>query len=97
MSPINTLLQGFIAVILIGVFYNVWVTSRSYGGIIGHAIRLLSLGLLFVTVGVIEKILVTLQVIEYTINLSVVQDVLTLIGLIFLALGFSKLASVTKT
>ncbi|HEV8601504.1 MAG TPA: hypothetical protein VGQ87_02805 [Patescibacteria group bacterium] len=97
MSPINILLQGFIAVILIGVFYNVWLTSKSYGGLIGHAIRYLGFGLLFVTLGVIEKILVTFQVIEFTINLSMLQDALTLIGLIFLALGFSKLASIAKS
>lgn len=96
-SEVNLIVQGLIAVIVIGVFYNLFITTRAFGGLIGYAIRLLGIGMLFVTVAVIEKVLLNLGVIQVTTNLSLLQDMLTLVGLFFLGLGFSKLASATKS
>ncbi|OGE81906.1 MAG: hypothetical protein A3H72_02505 [Candidatus Doudnabacteria bacterium RIFCSPLOWO2_02_FULL_48_8] len=93
---LNLVIQGFIAVILVGIFYNVWVSTRVYGGIIGRAVRFLGIGMLFITIAVIEKILLNFALLQATPNLSLAQDVLTLLGLFFLAMGFSKLASVAK-
>ncbi len=92
----SLIIQGLIAAILIGVFYNVWASTKAYGGLIGKAIRFLGIGMLFITIAVIEKILINFSVLVATPNLSLAQDILTLIGLFFLAAGFSKLASIAK-
>lgn len=95
-SQAGIIIQGLIAVIIMGVFYNLWVSTRVYGGIIGLAIRFLGLGMLFVTISAIERVLANLAVIDQNLNLAIAQDIFNLIGLVFLGLGFSKLASVTK-
>ena len=92
----NVLIQGTIAAILIGMFYNVWISTKAYGGMIGTAVRFLALGLLFITIAVIEKILLNFGIIIPSLELNLTQDILTLIGLFFLAMGFSRLASAAK-
>jgi hypothetical protein len=93
---INIIVQGLIAVIIIGMFYTLWTTTRAYGGMIGNSIRLLGFGILFITVAVIEKMLLNFNVIELSANLELAQDVLNLVGLSLLAWGFSKLASAAR-
>lgn len=95
-SQANLIIQFFIAIILIGAFYNLWISTRVYGGIIGAAVRLLGLGMLFITISVIEHVLINFKIIETSVNLSLAQDILTIIGLALLSFGFSKLASATK-
>lgn len=95
-SEINFFIQGLIVAIVIGVFYNLWASTKIYGGLIGKAIRLLGLGMLFIAIAVLERILMNFRIIEGTVNLALGQDILTLIGLFFLGLGFSKLGSVNK-
>lgn len=90
------IIQGCLAVILIGVFYNLWSSTKMYGGLIGTAVRFLGLGMLFVTIGVIERIIINFNVVAGSANVALIQDVLTLIGLILLGIGFSKLAAATK-
>jgi hypothetical protein len=72
------------------------VSTRVYGGVIGKAIRLIGVATLFVAVSAIEKVLVNFGVIDPSLMLSTIQDVMTLLSLIFLGLGFSKLASAGK-
>ncbi|MBI4049276.1 MAG: hypothetical protein HY395_00450 [Candidatus Doudnabacteria bacterium] len=93
----NILIQGIIIAILIGMFYNIWVSSRAYGGIIGSAVKWLGLGMLFITISVIEKALLNYGIITANLELNLAQDILTLIGLFFLAIGFSTLARAAKT
>lgn len=93
---VDLVLQGLLAVIVIGVFYNLYTTTKVYGGIVGKAIRFFGLGMLFVVIAVLEKTLVTLGVLEPTLKLAFLQDVLNLLGLFFLGLGFSRLASAAK-
>lgn len=95
-SSTSLLIQALIAVIVVGVFYNLWTTTKVYGGIIGKAVRLLGFGMLFVTVAVIERVLINFSIIQNSANLAMAQDILNLIGLVLLALGFSKLAAATK-
>jgi hypothetical protein len=95
-SQANLIIQGCLAVILIGVFYNLWSSTKMYGGLIGTAVRFLGLGMLFVTIGVIERIIINFNVVAGSANVALIQDVLTLIGLILLGIGFSKLAAATK-
>lgn len=83
--------------ILIGVFYNLWASTRLFGGAIGRSLRLLGVGLVFITLAVIEKALVNFGAIAFSANLSLIVDVLNLIGLVLLALGFSKLAHSAKS
>ena len=94
---INLIIQALIAIIIIGVFYNLFAITKVYGGLIGKAIRLLGIGLLFITIGVIERSSINFAIIEPSTNLALLQDIFNLVGLIFLGLGFSKLASVNKT
>lgn len=94
--PTNIIIHGLMTAILIGMFYNVWISTRVYGGLIGHAIRLLAVGMLFVTIAVIEKIFLNFGIIHPSVEVSFIQDILTLLGLLFLALGFSKLAAAAK-
>lgn len=92
----NFIVQALIAVIIIGVFYNLYETTKAYGGLIGTAIRFLGIGMLFITIAVIEKVMINLGVLEVSQTLALLQDVLNMTGLLFLGLGFSKLASAAK-
>src|SRR4051812_44909907 len=96
MTPVAILVQGFVAVIIIGGFYSLYNSTKAYGGLIGRAIRLLGVGMLFVVIAVIEKILINFSIIELTANLSLFQDAMDLLGILFLGLGFSRLASASK-
>jgi hypothetical protein len=95
-SEANLIIHGCIAVIIIGVFYNLMITSKAYGGIVGKAIRLIGIATLFISINALEKVLVNFSIIEPTFASSIFQDVMILFGLIFLGLGFSKLASGAK-
>ncbi|HTL39504.1 MAG TPA: hypothetical protein VL306_01705 [Methylomirabilota bacterium] len=92
----NLIIQGCLAAIIVGIFYTLWSSTKVYGGVIGQAIRLLGIGMLFITIAVIERILVNLNIVVITPDVALAQDILNLIGLVFLGFGFSKLGSVTK-
>ena len=95
-SSANLIIQGCIAAVLIGVFYNLMISTKAYGGIVGRAIRLLGIGIIFFSLSAIEHALVNFSIIQPTLQYAILQDVMSLIGLVFLGLGFSKLASGTK-
>ena len=91
----NFVVQGLMVAIVIGMFYNLWASTRAYGGLIGKAIRLLGVGILFISIAVIERVIGNFNIVD-SLFLSVAQDVLNLLGLFFLAFGFSKLAAASK-
>ena len=95
-NPISFLVQGLVAVIIIGAFYSLYSTTKSYGGLIGKAIRFLGVGMIFVVIAVIEKILLNFGVLQVSANLNFLQDGLNLLGILFLGLGFSRLAAAAK-
>lgn len=95
-SNANLYIQAFVAMIVIGMFYNLWISTKLYGGIIGKAVRLFGIGTLFITLAIIEHLLVVFQIIRSDPRLAVAQDAFDLVGLIFLGLGFSALISATK-
>jgi hypothetical protein len=95
-SSANLIIQGCIAAVLIGVFYNLMISTKAYGGIVGRAIRLIGIGITFFSLAAIEHALVTFSIIQPTLQSAVLQDAMSLVGLVFLGLGFSKLASGTK-
>ncbi len=95
-SELNNVLQALIVVIMIGMLYTVWHTARAYGGLIGKAVHMVGIGITLVSAVVLEKIIVNFGVVENTVNLVLIQDVLTLASLVFLFIGFRRLAQVGK-
>ena len=95
-NPVSFFVQGLVAVIIIGGFYSLYASTKAYGGLIGQAIRLLGVGMIFVVIAIIEKILINFSIIQMTTILSLVQDGFNLLGILFLGLGFSKLAAASK-
>ncbi len=95
-SEINNIVQGLLGAIIIGMFYTLWVTTRAYGGIIGKSLRLLGFGILFISIAVLEKMFLNFEIIPESTNISLIQDVLNLIGLALLSWGFSKLAAASR-
>lgn len=95
-SQANLIIQGCVAVIIVGMFYNIWSSTKVYGGIIGKAIRLFGLGMLFITISIIENLLVTFLIIQNSPELALIQEIMNLAGLVFLGLGFWKLSSANK-
>lgn len=95
-SELNLIIQGLLVAIIIGMFYTLLVTTRAYGGLIGKSLRLLGFGILFISISLIEKMLINFGVIDMSTNMSLAQDVLNLIGLVLLAWGFSKLAAASR-
>ena len=96
MSQTTFIIQALIVAIVLGVYYSLYVSTKLYGGLIGKAIKLIGIGMLFITVTVLERIFINFGVLSNTIDIALLQDILNLIGLVFLGLGFSKLASVNK-
>lgn len=96
-SQTNLIIQGCVAAIIIGMFYNLWISSRQFEGNLGKAFRLFGIGMLFVTIGIIERLLVTFSIINASTNIALWQDLLTVFGLVFFEIGFAKLASSRKT
>lgn len=95
-SQANFGIQSLIVAIIIGVFYNLWSNTKVYGGIIGTAVRFLGIGMLFMTVAIIERTMTNFHIIVNNPNVAMAQDIFSLIGLVFLALGFSKLIQATN-
>ena len=95
-STTNYVIQGLVAVIIVGVFYNLLASTKAYGGIVGKAIRLIGIGMLFLAISSIERALVNFSIIGANTNAGLMQDILSLLSLVFLGLGFSKLASGSK-
>lgn len=95
------IVQGFIAVIIIGVAYTLWQTTQAYGGLIGTALKWVGLGIVFFTIESFDRIFGTFG------NLSVldalgfadpvmVHNSLLVLGLLFSGIGFSKLTKIAK-
>lgn len=92
----NLIIQACVGIIIIGVFFSLRSLTKLYGGIIGKAVQLFGLGTLFVTLAIIERLLVDLQVIQPHMNLVLAQHIFDLLGLACLGWGFSKLAAGTQ-
>lgn len=97
MTETNFIIQALIIAIVIGVYYSLYTSTKMYGGLIGTAVRYLGIGMLFITVVVLERIFINFGVIDSSVDIALIQDILSLVGLTFLALGFSKLAAVNKS
>lgn len=95
------ILQGFIAVIIIGVVYSLWQTTKSYGGLIGSALKWIGLGIVFFTVESFDRVFATfgnlsiLNVLGFA-DPDLVHNFLLVLGLLFSGVGFSKLTRIAK-
>ncbi|MBX4188065.1 MAG: hypothetical protein KW793_02930, partial [Candidatus Doudnabacteria bacterium] len=69
---------------------------EEFGGLIGRAIRMIGIGIILISIIVIEKMLINFGVIANSTNIQLVQDGITLISLLFLSLGFKRLATIAK-
>ncbi len=96
-SSSDMVIQVLIGVIIVGVFLNLKNSTKLYGGMIGKAIRLLGFGTLFITLSIIEHLLVTFMVIENTATIAIAQEIMNLIGLALLGSGFFQLVAATKS
>jgi len=95
-SQSNLIIQSLVLVVILGTFYNLKTSTEVYGGIIGKAVRQFGVGTLFITLSIIETLLVTFGIIDNSANLVIAQQIMNLIGLVCLGLGFSTLVSATK-
>lgn len=88
---------------VIGVLFNLWKTTRAYGGIIGQGLRRFGFGIIFLSVEAMDRIAQNFGSRDLLENfvpryyIENVHDVLLLLALFFLALGFSKLSSAVKS
>ena len=88
--------------VLIGVFFNLWKTTRAYGGIIGSGLRRIGVGISFLAVEAIDR--VTFSFSGKTIITGflgqeygpIAHDLVFLLGLFFITLGFLKFSSALK-
>jgi hypothetical protein len=89
-------------VTVIGVVYNLWKTTKAYGGLIGQGLRRFGFGIVFLVAEALDRIAVSFGSRDLFSSfipkyyLSNAHDTLLLLGLLFLAWGFSKLSSAVK-
>ncbi len=92
------IVQGLVVVIIIGVVYSLWQTTKSYGGLIGSALKWIGLGILFFSLEALDRVLGSLSFINglKAFDPTLVHYGMLLGGLLFSAIGFSKLTKVAK-
>lgn len=92
------LIQGLVIIIIIGVVYSLWRTTKTYGGLVGAALKWIGLGMVFFSLEALDRALGNLSFVNYISSVySVsVHDAILLLGLIFSGIGFSKLTKVAK-
>lgn len=92
------LIQGLVVVIIIGVIYSLWRTTKTYGGLVGAALKWIGLGMVFFSLEALDRALgnlgfVTLISSNYS---DIIHNFLLLFGLLCSGIGFSKLTKIAK-
>ncbi len=92
------IIQGLVIVIIIGVVYSLWQTTKSYGGLIGAALKWIGLGMAFFSLEALDRVLGNYGFIKSFGFLSsdLIHNIVLLLGLLFSAIGFSRLTKVAK-
>ncbi|OGE75337.1 MAG: hypothetical protein A3C85_02285 [Candidatus Doudnabacteria bacterium RIFCSPHIGHO2_02_FULL_48_21] len=94
------ILQGLIIAVVIGVVYSLWQTTKSYGGLIGTALKWIGLGIIFFTLEAFDRVFGAVgnfSVIDsFNIAPDMIHNSLLLFGLLFCGIGFSKLTHIAK-
>lgn len=94
--PAQFVIGLLLLAVVIGVVYNLWRTTRVYGGIIGQGLRLVGLGIIFLVVVALDRVVVAftsqgaLAALAPPGYESVVHDLLFVLALLFVTLGFAK-------
>ncbi len=90
------LVQIFIVVIIVGVIFNLWKTTRAYGGVIGFGLKWIGLGMVFFSLEALDRALGYLSFVNsiFAQNQTIAHHIILLLGLLFSGIGFSKLMKV---
>lgn len=101
-NPPQFIIAALLGAVVVGVVYNLWKTTRAYGGIIGQGLRLLGIGIIFFVLEALDRVIAAFTSIGVVIILSpagydgVTHDLLLMFGLVFAALGFMKFLRALK-
>lgn len=90
--------QIFVVVIVVGVAYSLWQTTKAYGGLIGGALKWIGLGIVFFSLEALDRVLANLSFVNslFSKNSETVHNIILLFGLALSAIGFSKLTRIAK-
>lgn len=89
-------------IVVVGVLVNLWRTTRKYGGVIGKALRLIGTGIVFLSVEALDRAVQSLAGQGIIAGITsepitqVTHDLILVLALFFVTLGFTKFYSATK-
>ncbi|HLC44414.1 MAG: hypothetical protein A2722_02435 [Candidatus Doudnabacteria bacterium RIFCSPHIGHO2_01_FULL_50_11] len=89
--------------VIIGVVYNLWKSTRAFGGIIGQGLRQIGFGILFLVIEALDRVSVHFSNTGLVAGFApqgyegLVHDLLFLLGLLFVSLGFIKFSKALKS
>lgn|SRR3989338_2577664 len=91
-------IQVLVVIIIFGIVYSLWQTTKSYGGLIGGALKWIGIGMVFFSLEALDRVLGNLSFVNSfgLADPSSVHNVILLLGLLFSAIGFSKLTKIAK-
>lgn len=94
------LIQIFFVIVIVGVVYNLWRTAQAYGGLVGAGLRWIGAGMVFFSLEALDRVLGNLSFVGALAGTGpaapLLQNLFLILGLIFSAVGFSKLTKVAK-
>lgn len=103
-SRITQVVSALLTVaVVIGAVYNLWRTTRAYGGIVGSGIRRVGVGIILLVVEALDRVAINLGANGVIRGLfqsqyeAPVHDIILIGALFFVTLGFVKLLSATKS
>lgn len=88
--------------VVVGAGYNLIKTTRVYGGIIGKGLQRIGFGIVFFTIEALDRIAVNFGSSSIVGQLSgflpesAIHDLLLLLGLFFVTIGFIKMSQALK-
>lgn len=95
---VTLLVRAFVIIIIFGVVYSLWRTTKAYGGLIGSGLKWIGLGIVFFSLESLDRVLGSLSFLN-SINPGspeVVHNIVLVFGLLFSGIGFSQLIKITK-
>ena len=92
------LVRLFVIIIIIGVVYSLWKTTKAYGGVIGSGLKWIGLGIVFFSLESLDRVLWNLSFIDplSPANAESIHNLVLLFGLLCSGIGFSRLTKITK-
>lgn len=95
---LTLLVRVFIVIIVLGVIYSLWRTTKAYGGLIGSGLKWIGLGIVFFSLESLDRVLGGLSFLGSLNpgNPEAVHNIVLILGLFFTGIGFSQLVKITK-